>query len=87
MCYVNIYVGNLSFGVTNSQLQSEFEAYGTVSKVNLVTDRETGQPRGFGFIEMADDSEARAAIEGLNGKAISGRSVTVNEARPREGRR
>jgi len=84
---VNIYVGNLSFGVTNSQLQSEFEAYGTVSKVNLVTDRETGQPRGFGFIEMADDSEARAAIEGLNGKAISGRNVTVNEARPREGRR
>ncbi|PYJ05318.1 MAG: RNA-binding protein [Verrucomicrobia bacterium] len=84
---MNIYVGNLSFGVTNSQLQSEFEAYGTVSKVNLVTDRETGQPRGFGFIEMADDSEARAAIEGLNGKAISGRSVTVNEARPREGRR
>ena len=84
---MNIYVGNLSFGVTNSQLQSEFEAYGTVSKVNLVTDRETGQPRGFGFIEMADDSEARAAIEGLNGKAISGRNVTVNEARPREGRR
>ena len=84
---MNIYVGNLSFGVTNSQLQAEFEAYGRVSKVNLVTDRETGQPRGFGFIEMANDSEARAAIDALNGKAISGRNITVNEARPKEGRR
>lgn len=84
---MNIYVGNLSFGITNSQLQTEFEAFGTVSKVNLVTDRETGQPRGFGFIEMATDSEARAAIDGLNGKALSGRNITVNEARPKEGRR
>jgi len=84
---VNIYVGNLSFGITSSQLQTEFEAYGTVSRVHLVSDRETGQPGGFGFVEMADASAAKAAIDGLNGKAIAGRNVTVNEGRPREVRR
>ena len=80
---MNIYVGNLSFNTTESELQSEFEAYGSVSKVSIISDRETGRPRGFAFVEMSNDSEARAAIEGLNGKEISGRNVTVNEARPR----
>ena len=83
---MNIYVGNLSFGVTDAQLRAEFEAFGSVSKVNLVTDRDTGRPRGFAFVEMDNDSEAKAAIEGLNGKDIAGRNVTVNEARPREQR-
>jgi RNA recognition motif-containing protein len=80
---MNIYVGNLSFNTTESELQSEFEAYGSVSKVSIISDRETGRPRGFAFVEMSNDSEARAAIEGLNGKEIGGRNVTVNEARPR----
>ncbi len=83
---MNIYVGNLSFNVTESDLQTEFEAYGSVTKVNVVADRETGRPRGFAFVEMANDAEAKAAIDGLNGKDIAGRNVTVNEARPREPR-
>ena len=82
---MNIYVGNLPFSITDSQLQAEFEGYGQVSKVSIITDKETGRPRGFAFVEMSDDNEGRAAIEGLNGKDIGGRSVTVNEARPREG--
>jgi len=84
---VNIYVGNLSFDVTESQLQAEFEAFGTVSKVSLIVDRETNRPRGFAFVEMPDDAQGKAAIEGLNGRNIGGRNLTVNEARPREPRR
>ena len=83
---MNIYVGNLSFDLGEEDLRTEFEAYGQVSRVNLVTDRETGRPRGFGFVEMDDDSEARQAIDGLNGKDLMGRSIKVNEARPRETR-
>jgi cold-inducible RNA-binding protein len=82
---MNIYVGNLPFDVTDAQLQAEFEAYGAVTKVSIVADRDTGRPRGFGFVEMADDAQARAAIDALNGKQISGRALTVNEARPRTG--
>jgi cold-inducible RNA-binding protein len=84
---VNIYVGNLSYTITDAELRSEFEGYGRVSKVSIITDRETGRPRGFAFVEMDDDNEGRAAIEGLNGKNIGGRDITVNEARPREDRR
>ncbi len=80
---MNIYVGNLSFDTTSSKLQAEFEAFGAVSKVSIVTDRETGRPRGFAFVEMDDSAQARSAIDGLNGKQIDGRALTVNEARPR----
>jgi RNA recognition motif-containing protein len=84
---MNIYVGNLSFNTNDSELQAEFEAFGSVSKVSIISDRETGQPRGFAFVEMSQDSQGRAAIEGLNGKQIGGRSLTVNEAKPRADRR
>ena len=79
----NIYVGNLDYGVTEEQLRVAFEAYGQVDKVTLIRDRDTGQPRGFGFVEMASDSEAQNAIQSLNGKQVGGRAITVNEARPR----
>jgi cold-inducible RNA-binding protein len=82
---MNIYVGNLSFDTTEAQLQSEFEAFGSVTRVSIVSDRDTGRPRGFAFVEMADNGQAKAAIQSLNGKSIGGRSVTVNEARPRTG--
>ena len=82
---MNIYVGNLPFSATEDELRSKFEAYGSVSRVNIITDKETGRPRGFGFVEMNDDNEGRAAIEALNGKDFGGRAVKVNEARPREG--
>lgn len=80
---MNIYVGNLSFDTTGTQLESEFGAFGSVSKVSVVSDRETGRPRGFAFVEMDNDSEASAAIQALNGKEIAGRTLTVNEARSR----
>jgi len=80
---MNIYVGNLSFDTTDAKLQTEFEAFGSVSKVNIVADRDTGRPRGFAFVEMDDSSQAKSAIDGLNGKQIDGRALTVNEARPR----
>ncbi len=79
----NIYVGNLDYGVTEDQLRAAFEAYGQVDKVTLIRDRDTGQPRGFGFVEMASDSEAQNAIQSLNGSQVGGRAITVNEARPR----
>lgn len=79
----NIYVGNLDYGVTEEQLRAEFEAFGQVDKVTLIRDRDTGQPRGFGFVEMANDSEAQNAIQGVNGKQVGGRAITVNEARPK----
>lgn len=84
---MNIYVGNLSYNITDSDLRAEFEAFGQVSSVNIITDRDTGQPKGFAFVEMAEEAEAKAAIGGLNGKDIKGRSITVNEARPRTERR
>ena len=79
----NIFVGNLSFGVTEETLRSLFETHGTVSRANIVTDRDTGQPRGFGFIEMTNDGEAEKAIASLNGVDLAGRTLNVNEARPK----
>ena len=79
----NIFVGNLSFGATEDALRSLFEAYGTVDRVNIVTDRETGRARGFGFVEMANDGEGDKAIAALNGQELGGRALTVNEARPK----
>jgi RNA recognition motif-containing protein len=77
----NIFVGNLSFSVTEATLRSLFEAYGLVESVRRVTDRDSGQPRGFGFVEMTNDAEAAKAINGLNGKDLEGRTLNVNEAR------
>src|SRR6266851_3989925 len=79
----NIFVGNLSFGTTEDTLRSMFASYGSVDRVNIVTDRDSGQPRGFAFIEMSVDSEGNAAINGLNGKDVDGRALNVNEARPK----
>lgn len=84
---MNIYVGNLSFEASEDDVRKAFEAHGEVSTVNLVTDRDTGRLRGFGFVEMPDEEEARKAIDGVNLKEISGRPVNVNEARPRTERR
>jgi RNA recognition motif-containing protein len=78
-----IYVGNLNFSVTEAALRSLFEAYGSVESVKLVTDRDSGQPRGFGFVEMTNDAEAAQAINGLNSKDLEGRTLIVNEARPK----
>jgi RNA recognition motif-containing protein len=80
---MNIYVGNLSFNATEDDIRQAFEAYGQVSTASIVKDKFTGQSRGFGFVEMANDTEAQAAIAGLNGKELQGRTLTVNEARPR----
>lgn len=82
---MKLYVGNLSFNTSESQLRELFEAHGQVASASLVMDRETGRPRGFGFVEMSNDAEANAAMAALNGKNIDGRDLTVNEARPREG--
>ena len=82
----NIYVGNLSFDVTDATLQEAFEAFGAVNKANVVTDRMTDRSRGFGFVEMGNDEEGAAAIEGLNGTDLGGRTITVNVAKPREDR-
>ena len=79
----NIFVGNLSFGATESAVRSLFEAYGTVDRVSIVTDRDTGQARGFGFVEMSGDAEANRAISELNGRDLEGRALNVNEARPK----
>jgi RNA recognition motif-containing protein len=79
----NIFVGNLSFGTTEDTLRSAFEPYGSVDNVNIIRDRDTGQPRGFAFVEMSNDSEANNAINALNGKDLDGRSLNVNEARPK----
>ena len=79
----NIFVGNLSFGTTEDALRSAFEPYGSVDNVNIIRDRETGQPRGFAFVEMSNDAEANTAINALNGKDLDGRSLNVNEARPK----
>ena len=79
----NIYVGNLAFTATDDDVRSAFEQFGEVTSVNIIMDRETGRSRGFAFVEMADGENAKDAIENLDGTAISGRNVTVNEARPR----
>jgi len=85
---MNIYVGNLSYEVTEEDLKNAFESFGKVDTVKVIKDNETGRAKGFGFVEMPEKSEAQAAIEGLNGKDLKGRSLNVNEARPRpEGRR
>ena len=83
---MNIYVGNLSYGVSDDQLREVFEAYGTVSSAKVISDKYTGRSKGFGFVEMDDDNEAKSAIEDLDGAEIDGRAVKVNEARPREER-
>jgi len=83
---MNIYVGNMAFSTTEQDLNSAFAAYGKVGSVRLATDRDTGRPRGFAFVEMNNDSEAQAAISGLNGRSLDGREIVVNEAKPREER-
>lgn len=82
----NIYVGNLSYDATEESVRSLFEAYGAVDRVSIVTDRDTGQPRGFAFVEMTDDDAASKAMEGLNGTKLGGRNLNINEARPKESR-
>jgi RNA recognition motif-containing protein len=79
----NVYVGNCSFDVTEGQLRDLFAAYGEVDNVNVITDRDTGRPRGFAFVEMPDNSAAQAAIKGINGTDLGGRTLNVNEARPK----
>lgn len=81
----NIFVGNLSYQATQADLQAAFEAYGAVERVNLITDRDTGQPRGFAFVEMPDAQAAQTAIAHLNGAQLHGRTMNVNEARPKTG--
>ena len=80
-----LYVGNLTYGVTDAELQQMFEAHGTVASAQVIMDRDTGRSKGFGFVEMGSDAEAQAAIGALNGKDSGGRALTVNEAKPREG--
>lgn len=79
----NIFVGNLSYETTQNDLHAAFAAYGNVERVNMITDRDTGQPRGFAFVEMSDQQGAQAAIEQLNGAELRGRAMNVNEARPK----
>lgn len=81
---MNIYVGNLSFSATEDEVRQAFGAYGSVKSVAIIKDRETGRSRGFGFVEMPNPEEGLAAIDALNGKVMGGRTLVVNEARPRE---
>lgn len=81
---MNIYVGNLAFDCTDEDLRSAFEAYGDVASAKVIRDRESGQSRGFGFVEMPADDQGRKAVEGLNGQDHMGRELRVNEARPKE---
>lgn len=83
---MNIYIGNLAYSVTEGDLKEAFSAFGEVSSVSLVIDKSSGQSKGFGFIEMPNNSEADAAIKGLNETAIKGRNVKVNQAKPKEDR-
>jgi len=83
---MNIYVGNLSYGLSQSDLEQLFAEYGPVKSANIIEDRDTGRSKGFGFVEMANTEDGEKAIEGLNGHAIDGRNLTVNVARPREER-
>ncbi len=82
----NIFVGNLSYQTTQEELEAAFASYGAVERVSLVRDRDTGQPRGFAFVEMTNSDEAARAIQELNGRELNGRALNVNEARPREER-
>lgn len=79
----SIFVGNLSFSTTEDELRTLFEPYGSVGRVSIMTDRDTGRSRGFGFVEMNDDNEAESAISAINGSSLGGRTLNVNEARPR----
>ena len=81
-----LYVGNLTYGVSSSDLEKMFEPYGTVQSAQVIMDRDTGRSKGFGFVEMGSDQEAQAAIAALSGKEVDGRQLTVNEAKPREDR-
>ncbi len=83
---MNIYVGNLAYGVTEDELRQAFSEFGTVTSANVITDKFSGQSKGFGFVEMADNAQAEAAIEALNGAALKGRNIKVNQAKPREAR-
>jgi len=83
---MNLFVGNMSWDVSQDDLENAFGAYGQVSSAKIMMDRETGKPRGFAFVEMSNDGEAQKAIQGLNGKELKGRALNVNEARPREER-
>ena len=84
---MNIYVSNIAYTATDQDLRQLFEPYGVVDTINIITDRYTGQSRGFGFVEMPDRAAAQAAIQGLQGTALGGRTLNVNEAKPREPRR
>ncbi|MEN6302074.1 MAG: RNA-binding protein [Armatimonadia bacterium] len=84
---MRLYVGNLSYTTTEESLREAFEEYGTVESAAVITDRDTGRPRGFGFVEMPNDDEAQRAIDGLNGQQLDGRPLTVNEAQARPPRR
>ena len=79
----NIFVGNLDFGATDDSVRSMFEAYGTVDRASVVTDRDSGRSKGFAFVEMPNDAEGERAIAALNGKELNGRALTINEARPK----
>jgi len=83
---MNIYVGNLNYQVTSQELKDAFAEYGEVASANVIIDRETGRSKGFGFVEMPDDSEAEKAINSLNGSSLMGRNMRVNQAKPRESR-
>ena len=80
---MNIYVGNMSFDTTEDHLRQAFEGFGEVSSVSIITDKYSGKPKGFGFVEMPSNDEATAAISGLNGQDLQGRALNVNEAKPR----
>lgn len=82
----NIYVGNISYQTTEDDLRSAFESFGAIERISVVTDRDTGQPRGFAFVEMAEQDSAEKAIAQLNGSDLQGRAITVNEARPKPAR-
>ena len=82
----NIFVGNLNFGATEDAVRTMFEAYGTVERVSIITDRDTGQAKGFGFVEMSANADADRAIAELNGRDLDGRALNVNEARPKTDR-
>ena len=80
---MNIYAGNLAYSITDQSLQETFEEFGAVDSARVIQDRDSGRSKGFGFVEMSNDDEARTAIETLNGKEVDGRAMTVNEARPK----
>ena len=84
---MNIFVGNLALSTTDHDLRQLFEPYGVVGTIHVITDRDTGRSKGFGFVEMPDSAAATAALQGLNGKELDGRALTVNEAKPRAPRR